>query len=591
MDEQKREDKPEAPEEIEEVREEEPEETQKENTSSKLQHFRLWYKEHKKLSIPLSVLALVLLLIIVPFTRYPLAGLAIKKDFNVQVVDATTKSPVSGATVSSESVNGQTDGSGKAKLHLKAGKHQVLVTKKYYADQRANILVPILAQKKASEVTAQATGRQVNIVVKNLISKKPLPEANIKVADVSAKTDKSGEALVVLPVGQASYKATLSLDGYNKADEVIVKVSETAIETNDFTLAPAGKVYFLSKLSGKIDVVKTNLDGSARETVLSGTGKEEQTGTVLLASRDWKYLALLSRRESSSPLLYLIDATNNDKVTLIDGTDDASITLIGWSGNNFVYNLTRNNLQPWQTNRQALKSFSATSKKITLLEQTTASGSSQLDYIAEQLGDVFADGNQIFFIKNWYGGFSAEAKDKLKTMQATFNSVAPDGTGKKAVRSFGVADNTDVIAVILEGRFEKPGSIYLKFSDGTQDKLYQYSGGQVKETTSLTADSFYSNNYPTYLLSPGGNQAFWSDPRDGKNTLFLGDQSGGNTKQLATLSDYSSYGWFSDDYLLVSKNSSELYIMPKSGPTKDVAPVKISDYHKPSAAYYGYGGL
>ena len=56
---------------------------------------------------------------------------------------------------------------------------------------------------------------------------------------------------------------------------------------------------------------------------------------------------------------------------------------------------------------------------------------------------------------------------------------------------------------------------------------------------------------------------------------------------VASLSDYKTYGWYSDDYLLVSKNSSELYIMAKTG-SKD--PIKISDYHNPALTYVGYGG-
>jgi hypothetical protein len=89
------------------------------------------------------------------------------------------------------------------------------------------------------------------------------------------------------------------------------------------------------------------------------------------------------------------------------------------------------------------------------------------------------------------------------------------------------------------------------------------------------------------LLSPSADQTFWSESRDGKNTLFIGDQGGQNGKQIASLSDYNTFGWFTDDYLLVSKNSSELYIMDKAGKQ---AALKVSDYHKPTQNFYGYGG-
>jgi hypothetical protein len=88
------------------------------------------------------------------------------------------------------------------------------------------------------------------------------------------------------------------------------------------------------------------------------------------------------------------------------------------------------------------------------------------------------------------------------------------------------------------------------------------------------------------LLSPSSNQTFWTDQRDGKNTLFVGDNDAKNQKTIASLSGYNIYGWFTDNYLLVSKNSSELYVMPVAGGT----PLKITDYYKPAINYQGYGG-
>jgi hypothetical protein len=107
----------------------------------------------------------------------------------------------------------------------------------------------------------------------------------------------------------------------------------------------------------------------------------------------------------------------------------------------------------------------------------------------------------------------------------------------------------------------------------------------------MTYDKFYGSSYPTYLLSPSGSKTFWADPRDGKYSLIVGDAEGKNGKQIAELSDYNAYGWYTDDYVLVSKGSSELYILPAAGGTA----LKVTDYHKPGfdlRGYgYGYGGL
>src|SRR6185369_16053847 len=114
-------------------------------------------------------------------------------------------------------------------------------------------------------------------------------------------------------------------------------------------------IYFLSKASGKIDVVKTNLDGTDRQTVLAGTGKEEDTDTILLASRDWKYLALKSRRDGKAVKLYLID-TSNDKLTTID-EGNATFDMVGWQNDYFVYYVYRNNVKSWQPKGSSLKSY------------------------------------------------------------------------------------------------------------------------------------------------------------------------------------------------------------------------------------------
>lgn len=551
--------------------------------AARWQRYKDWYLERKKWTIPASLLLIILILAGLPFSRYQLAGLALKRDVSLEVVDATAATPVSGATVSIGSLSAQTNGSGKATLHhIKVGNQTVLISKKYYKDSSVKLLNPILNQKTVPSFQLTATGRQVQVTVTNLINKQPLSNVDINVAGVSAKTDKSGSATIVLPVGTSQQKAHLSLSGYNDAD-VTIQVSNDKIQNNQFSLTPAGKVYFLSKLSGKIDVVKTNLDGSDRQTVLPGTGNEDNQNTVLLASRDWKYLALLSRRAGSSPSLYLID-TSNDALTTID-SGSADFNLNGWVGDSFVYTLTRSDVQLWQAGRQVIKSFDAVSKKLTTLDQTTASGSDSFDYLSQLVGDVYGYNGQVYYIMNWTAGLNSS--DQLASKQATFNQIKPDGSGKKAIRSFGLASGATAVDVTLEERVESPSAIDLKFSDGTKDNFYVYANGQVKDDPSQTADSFYTADYPTYLQSPSGNQTFWAEPRDGKNTLFIGDQNGQNGQQIATLSDYFTYGWYTDNYLLVSKNSSELYTMDNTGKQ---TPVKISDYNKPVQTYAGYGG-
>ncbi len=436
---------------------------------------------------------------------------------------------------------------------------------------------------KVTQTELTATGRQVKISVANLINKKALSDVNISVAGITAKTDNLGQTTVVLPVGQPSQKATLSLDGYNDAS-VVVKVSDQTIAENNFSLTPVGKVYFLSKLSGKIDVVKTNLDGTDRQTVLAGTGKEDDHGTVLLASRDWKYLALLSRRAGSTPTLYLIDTANDSLKTVDEGNVD--ISLVGWSDNNFVYVLTRNGVQPWQNHGQALKSYNTTSKQLLTLDQTNGQGTNDSDYAQETYGQVYEIGQTVIYEKQWNSPYFNTATIANKT--AGIYSIAASGTNAQTLKTFGYSDGKQTYISSVP---YLASQIYYSVIEKDVQSYLVYSSGKLSSKTGI-ADSFnnYYQNPITYLLSPSGNATFWAEERDGKNTLFIGDQNGSSGKQIATLSDYFTYGWYTDDYLLVSKNSSELYIMPKAGVTKDPDAIKITDYHKPAQNFYGYGG-
>jgi hypothetical protein len=172
----------------------------------------------------------------------------------------------------------------------------------------------------------------------------------------------------------------------------------------------------------------------------------------------------------------------------------------------------------------------------------------------------------------------------LAGKSAGLYSIKSDGTGRKNLK---VLDANSVSYVTFQ--FGEPTEAYLTINKSDNTSVYAvYNGSGV---TDVSADKIPTENqYETYLVSPSGGQTFWSESRDGKNTLFIGDDKGDSGKQIASLADYKPYGWFTDNYLLVSKNSSELYIIPKSGITEKTPPLKITDYHKSVQNFFGYGG-
>jgi nicotinamide mononucleotide (NMN) deamidase PncC len=542
---------------------------------------RAWWDNPKKRWGTIAGIVVVLAVIFgLPFTRYNALGLAMKAPVTVQVVDSKSGEPVSGATVELAGKKALTDGEGKVTLKVNAGSKTLKVTKSYYQGVTQSEMVALSGSSNHFKAKVLAQGRQVKVKVVNKITGKPVSGAQVKAGSATAKTNKDGLATLVTPSSSDTQAATVSLNGYNDA-KVTVAASGN-LTKNTFQVVPAGKLYFLSNLSGSIDVVKTNLDGSDRKTVLAGTGNEDRNNTSLLASRDWKYLALLSKRSGDSASVYLIDTTQNDKLTTVD-QGNADFSLIGWSGDRFVYRVVRNNVQVWQANRQALKSVDATSGQTLLLDQTQASGTDANNYAGQSFDDSYLIGDQLLYAKNWNGSYVNMAL--MNGKQAELNSIGADGSGHKVIKSFDAVSGTSYTGINMH--VYSPSELYIYFSQGSDgNQFFEYDNGKVSANTSMTTDKFFNTPYPTYVLSPSGGSTFWAEQRDGKQTLFTGDKDAKAPKTVASLSDYKTYGWFTDDYLLVSKGNSELYIMSKEGGT----PLKITDYYKPSLDYQGYGG-
>lgn len=549
----------------------------------RIKDFFRTYWAKKKWTLPLTFVLLVGLLLGLPLTRYPILGTVIKKDLQLSVMDSTTSQPVTGATITVAGKTATTDNHGLAKLHLSVGKHAATVSKKYYKAYSASVFVGFSHRAQPARLSVVATGRQVPITVINKITSKPIENAEVKAAGSTAKTDKYGTAILVLPTTSTTESATVTLAGYNSLN-VKVQVTDQVVTANSYKLVPAGQLYFLSNQSGKIDVVKTDLDGANRKTILAGTGSEDSNSTSLLASRDWKYLALLTKRSTATPGIYLID-TSTDKVTNIDeGNSNTSFTLVGWSGDTFVYQVSRSNVQNWQPNAQTLKSYDASAAKLYSIDQTQGEGTSLYDYGFNSFSTVSILDNELVYTKNWYS--SSSFPSHLTGKNVSLFSVKPDGSAKKTIKDFAIPASSQYNYYVGLSLYQ-PYGLYVQAPNGDNtNTYYEYEEGKLTPKTDLTDDAF-NKAYPTFLISPTNKQTLWSDQRDGKNALFVGNATAGSPKQIASLSEYTPYGWYSDDYLLVTKSGSELYIMASDG---SKTPLKVTDYYKPQLSYRGYGG-
>jgi hypothetical protein len=553
----------------------------------RLASFKQWYVTNKKRSIPLTVVVLIILVMLLPWSRYKVLGLFIKQQFAVVVTDDQTNKPIASAQITLANHTAKTDNAGKATITAKVGNTKLTVSKKYYQTYSRGILVPVSRSQAATSVKLHATGRQVPITIVNKITKKGVENITIKAAGTETKTAKDGTATLVVPAGKTTLPAQLSGQDYNDT-KVAVEVTDQISPKNTFTMTPAGKIYFLSKASGKIDVVKTDLDGTERQTVLSGTGNEDDTSTVLLATKDWKYLALQSRRNGNSAKdvkLYLIDTSNDQLTTMDEG--NATFNIIGWVNHRFVYVVGRNNIPSWQPKHEALKAYNADNKQLATLDDTSATpGAQQNNYASESFGTVYAIDTSLIYPKTWNNAnYTYGTPDPRVDLKSTIVSIGVDGSNKKVLQSFDALTTGTYISSQLYSANEIAYGVY---DNNSSQHFYEYSNGAVKPASDITAESFYKF-YPTYLQSPNSKSTLWYEPRDGKNTLQLGDRDGKNGKTIGTLTEYVPYGWYTEDYILVSKKGSELYIFGSAN-ISDQTALKVTDYHKPAQDFKGYGG-
>lgn len=541
-------------------------------------------KKGKVVAILVGLLLIVGILMAIPVTRYGILGTVIKKSVPVTVVDNSTKRPVSDAVVALGNLTAKTDSEGKVTLQdVPVGEYELKVTKNYYTTSEIPITLPIFGNTSEVKFDLVATGRQVSVTLTDTITKKPLEKAIVTVGETSATTDTNGLASIVLPADQEVMDGQLKLDGYNEA-AVQIKVTDQA-DANKFSLTPAGHVYFLSKQTGKINVMKSNLDGTGASVVVEGAGTESDTETALLAARDWQYLALLAKRKTTAAgQLYLVDTKTGNLKTIDEG--NVNIQLVGWSDHNFLYTITRNEKKIWEDKRQALKSYNADTGAISTIDETYAVGTSIYDAQYELINSPYIVEGKVVYIKSLYREYTTvfTPTDRKSSIVA----ATPANGQKQTLKEFASNKSANI-----QARLYEPQELYFRVAlEGSPLAYFEYEAGAIKSVTN-TDDKFYNTFYPTFLVSPDSQKTLWHEPRNGKNAIFVGDKNGKNSKELTIDSEYTTYGWFTDKYILLAKNGSELYIAPADQILGEVT--KIANYHKPSLGFagygYGYGGL
>ncbi|OGL22208.1 hypothetical protein A2707_02630 [Candidatus Saccharibacteria bacterium RIFCSPHIGHO2_01_FULL_45_15] len=541
-----------------------------------------WW-QHRKVYIPAASIVLVIVLLAIPQVRFFALGWAWHTTAHVAVTDTASGMPVTDATVVIDSVTATTNESGIASLSgVSLGVHTAVIQKENYKPVSQKVTVDVLPLNHSQSIVLEATGRLVEVDIKNRLTDQAITDVIITNGDsvTYARSDKAGKASVVVPAATKELKAVLSAPGY-RVQEVTVT---DAIKS--FALIPDGSLYFLSKQSGKIDVVKTALDGSDRRVVVAGTGDENSETTSLLTSRDWKFAMLKAKRAPNKPeALYLVRSDNDSYKVIDEGETD--FTPIGWIGHSFVYQAQRKNADYWRAKTTAIKSYNADTGVITTIDENGSDpGSTAQSALYNILSNYAITDGLLTYTTTWYAPLATTLTTADK--QTTIITTKADGTDKKVVRSFSidqVAQLSSRLYLPQEVRYQ----VVPKTSESNQKPKYGELKAGVYKDSDVSFDSFGSDVYPTYLMSPNGNASFWSEERDGKNALFVGGKNADSKEEIASKSEYVAYGWLTDDWLLLQKGGSELYITTKDQLKAGGTPLKVSDYHKLKNSFLGYG--
>ncbi len=541
---------------------------------------QMWQKywSKKKITIPVTVLLLVVVIFLVPYSRYKILGIFIEKSITVSVYDEQNGKPVSEALVEIDGKTAKTDGNGKIKIDsVRVGERQLKITKKYYDDFTTIKLIQVKDQNNF-DVRIRANGRQVSVTVKSLISDTPIVGASITAGEVNAITDDNGSVVLVFPPESQKQEVIVKANKHNPKNAQII-VTEEDTDENNIRLTPEGKVYFNSKQSGKLDLVQTNLDGTDRKTIVDGTGKEDDSYTPLLSSRDWRYLALISSRDGKSKL-YVVDTQDNSLNVISE--ENESVVPIGWKDQYFIYS-SNNGLEIWYPKRERVVSYDAERHQKITLEESRAEGTGLFDYAAEQFTTFGILKNEIVTTKTWSA--DSYSGGKILGKKDTINSISPAGTDRKVIKEFDTRVGANNWFAMQK---YKPQILNYRYSHFPVDEYYEYSNGKLLDAPGLRGNDF-AVPFPTYIISPSGTKTFWQEVRDGKNVLFIGDKDANvdGSKMIASMSEFNAAGWFSEDYILLTKSGNELYI---SDTDKVDNPTKISDFQPITNFTYLGGG-
>lgn len=524
----------------------------------------------------------IIILIIVfatPASRYAIMGVFIKKDVTVTVVNDITGKPVSDAWVALGEYGSHTNASGVATIkNVAVGQYAMSSDKKYFeSSAKKSYNVPINGKTKAMQLSIHPLGRSVNVTLKNKVDLTAVPGAYITLGGTTAIADNDGHATVILKandidiVGKVMGKVEVS--GY-EVNQLEFSNEDADNQALNIGMTPSDNIYYISRYTGNVDVMSTKLDGSNKQVVLAGTGKETDADTQMTGTKDWQYLALISKRDNSGAKLYGI-RTSDKKLTTIEGSN-IQYDIIGWIGHKLVY-YTHAGGSNWNKKQNALKSFNADTGESIIIDETDAKGSNQNDYASEQFSPAAIMNDRIVYGKYWnYGPAPTETEKNYQRLL----SVDASGGNKNRIKESIATPGSSVTL-----KLDNPNSLVVSWGRG---EYYRYDGKKIIIDKDMN-DAKFKESTVRYLPSPDGSKWLWSEGIGNNQTIKAGKIDDKEPHIIGTGS-FSNYAWVTNNYIVMSRGNNELFSLAHDGVfSSQVLPLRTTEYQKPTVKNPNYG--
>ena len=506
--------------------------------------FAAWW--HNKIARTITIIVVLLAIGVttaIPTSRYfVLNTVGVRSSSSVTVMDNGTRLPLKNVTVSIGSQQVKTDSKGIAKLqNIRLGEQQLTIKRIAFATVTQQVTIG-WGSNPLGEFILRPTGVRYVINVKDYVSGKGIAGAEATSGDeVAAVADKNGAITLTFDTADSpTIDVNVTAKDY-RSEAATLKTDSTT--PTDITLVPSRKAMFVSKQSGKFDLISMYLDGKDRKVVLAGTGSENNN-VSLVSSPDGQSAALVSTRDdirdSDGYRLSTLTIVPNEDAAPITVTHAEQIQLIDWTGTRLVYVEASAGASAANPQRYRLMSFDYEANK-----RVTLATANQFNGIVSMKGQIY---------------YAVSSTDP--GIHAQFYRIKPDGSARQVVFS------QEVWTVLRSGydtvQLQTPGGWYSYKVDGTPQQS--------------TAPAVYASRG---YVDGTGSTSLWVDTRDGQGTLIaLSTDSGKETVLHAQNGLTYPVRWLNDNTIIyrisTGQEVADYAISVSGGEAKKVADVSTT---------------